>query len=275
MRRSFGCEWTKLWRGRQMMAVWGTMAGMVLFVAAILFGTATSDTAPPPPGQQAALPLALFGTAGGLSLSLQVTAQLLGVVAFVLVAGSMAGEYTQGTLKNLLARDPVRLRVLAGKTLALLLFATVGVLFAGAMDVVASAALAALRHVDTSAWWTRANLQDLLLLLGRVALADWAWGLLGLLLAVLLRNGPAAIGIGLAYTILGESLLALAVRDVAKYMPGQALQAFVRWGAPQPLANQGLVASLSGPQAVAVGILYAIVFAAVAAGVFQSRDVAG
>jgi len=272
MIRAFRCEWTKLWRGRQMLAVWGTMAGMVLFIAAILFGTATQERQTGP--QASPFVLADFAQASGLSLGLQAGAQLLGVVAFVLVAGSMASEYSAGTLKILLARDPVRLRVLAGKTAALLAFATLGVLFAGAMDVVASAGLAAARGVSTSAWWTHGNLLDLGGLLVRVAVADWAWGLLGLLLAILLRNGPAAIGIGLAYTILGESLLALAVRDVAKYMPGQALQAFVRWGAP-PLGNAGLTTSLSGPEAVAVGAAYAVLFAGLAAVVFHSRDVAG
>ena len=272
MMRAFRCEWTKLWRLRQAIAVWGTMAGLLALFVTLFFGTAGTEARAPGPGRQASfLTLAQLAQPEGLTVTLQVAAQILGAVTLVVVAGSMAGEYTQGTLKSLLARDPSRLRVLAGKTAALLLYAAIGILLAALIQGAIAAAVASARGIDTSSWWTADTLGDAALLVGRLVLAAWAWGLMGLMLAVLLRASPPAIGIGLAYTILVEGLLGLVLPDVAPYMPGQALQAFVRWGAPG--IGQALAEVLSGPSAAAVGAAYAAAFAIVAATVFDQRDV--
>ena len=47
---------------------------------------------------------------------------LIGIVALCLFAGAFASEYSQGTLRNLLVREPRRAQLLCGKFLALALF---------------------------------------------------------------------------------------------------------------------------------------------------------
>jgi len=61
----------------------------------------------------------------GLSLSFSNAAGLLGIVALCIFAAQTAQEYTYGTLRNLLVRQPSRMKVLIGKLLAMKLFALV------------------------------------------------------------------------------------------------------------------------------------------------------
>lgn len=272
MMRALAAEWTKLWRARQMLAVWGTMAAFTCLFAVLFFSNAGDAPTAPGPGRGGSfLTRADLAEPQGLTITLQVASQLLGIVTFVLVAGSHAAEYSQGTLKMLLARDPVRLRLLAGKTLALLLFATVGIVAAALLQGAAASGMAAARGIATSGWWTAANLASALGLLARVALAAWVWGLLGLLLATVLRSGPAAIGLGIGYTIVVESILGLVLQDIHPYLPGQVLQAFVS-GGQAPLGQaSGEPLSLEG--AAGLGLAYTLLFAGISALVFQRRDV--
>ena len=275
MIRAFRCEWTKLWRFRQALSVWGVMVGLTCLFVALFFGSAGETTTAPGPGRQATfLTLADLEKPEGLWVTLRVSSQMLSVVAFVLVAGSMSAEYSQGTLKVLLARDPVRLRLLAGKAAALLAFAGAGILLAGIAQAGVATLMAAVRGIDFGAWWTAANLEDALLLLLRLVGAACVWGLLGLMLAILLRSAPAAIGIGIGYTIIVESLLGLVLKDIHPYMPGQVLQAFVSAG--QPAIGQASAADpLSLGSSALLGLGYAVAFVVVAAAVFHRRDVSG
>lgn len=275
MIRAFACEWTKLWRWRQFLAVWGVMAGIVTLFAMLFFGTAGETTTAPGPGRPASfLTLADLAMPSGLTVTLRVASQILGIVSFVLVAGSMAAEYSQGTLKVLLSRHPRRTRLLVGKTAALLLFASIGVLLAGLAQAAAATSVAAARGIDTGAWWSAANLVDAAALLLRVVVSTWAWGLLGLVLAIVLRSAPAAIGLGIGYIIVVESILGLVVEDLHRYLPGQALQAFVSGGL-QPVGQAANAQPLGLAEAAIAGAIYAMLFAGVAAATFWRRDVTG
>lgn len=271
--RAFRCEWTKLWRLRQALAVWGVMAGIACLFGILFFANASETVTAPGPGRPASfLTLTDLAEAEGLYVTLRVAAQILLVVTFVLAAGSMAAEYTQGTLKVLLSRDPVRLRVLAGKTAALLAFAAVGIIIAALAQTLAVTAVASARGIAMDQWWTASNLADGGLLLLRVIASSWAWGILGMMLAILLRSAPAAIGLGIGYTILVEGILGLVLKDIHPYFPGQTLQSFVSAG--QPAIGQSGSATPLGLEASAIlGAIYALVFAAVAGAVFVRRDV--
>ena len=59
----------------------------------------------------------------GVSLSFSNAAGLLGIVALCIFAAQTAQEYTYGTLRNLLVRQPSRMKILLGKLGSMKLFA--------------------------------------------------------------------------------------------------------------------------------------------------------
>ena len=77
----------------------------------------------------------------GISLSFTNTAGLLGVVALCVFAAQTAQEYTYGTLRNLLVRQPSRMKILLGKLGAMKLFAIVMVTFSAIVGIALSLSL--------------------------------------------------------------------------------------------------------------------------------------
>ena len=97
----------------------------------------------------------------GLVHGLTSASTLLGIIVLGIFAMAMGSEYGYGTLRNLLVREPRRLRLLAGKYLALLVFGAVLVTVACAVSVAVSFALGPSKGVDTSAWTSSAGLHAL------------------------------------------------------------------------------------------------------------------
>ena len=61
-------------------------------------------------------------------------------------------------------------------------------------------------------------------------LALLVWGTLGLALAVLTRSAGIAIGVGVGWVLLLESVIAAALDDVADWMPGATIGALAAGG---------------------------------------------
>jgi ABC-type transport system involved in multi-copper enzyme maturation permease subunit len=78
--------------------------------------------------------------------------ELLGAIALVMCAGTLAADYSQGTWRNLLVRQPGRLRLLAGKWLALLGLVGAAGLVATVAAVVAALVVAPSQGIDTADW---------------------------------------------------------------------------------------------------------------------------
>ena len=73
--------------------------------------------------------------AGGSVFGFASVGGLLGVIALCVFAAQTAQEYTYGTLRNLLVRQPGRLRILAGKLIAMKLFALVLVIISAIVSI--------------------------------------------------------------------------------------------------------------------------------------------
>ena len=125
----------------------------------------------------------LWNGAGGRSMELR-----------DFVAGAFATEYSQGTMRNLLVREPRRARLLTGKFLALATFIGVAVV----LEIVVSCAVALLlapgRGITTSAWTSSTGINDLLQATLHVFLASVGYGLVGAAAGVLFRSPGVAIG---------------------------------------------------------------------------------
>lgn len=278
MMNALRCELVKLRRRGVLLGFVGTIVGIALLVAIILFATAkplaeiqaeAQATAGQPNSGGPAMPIETLQQADGYTVPFRLAGQIVGVVALVLFAQNVGSEYGQGTLKVLFSREPRRIRVLIGKLVALSLLAVAAILAAFLLQTLAAYAVAAGQGIDTSAWMTAAASTEGLLLLLRVCGSAIIWGVMGAFLAVVLRTSAAAIGIGIGYTILIEPILAFALKGATKWLPGQALQSFTAWGT----STNPQITLLPPELATIMVAIYGIAFAAAAAFLLVQRDV--
>ncbi|MDP9210131.1 MAG: ABC transporter permease [Actinomycetota bacterium] len=262
MLRSFLSEWVKLRRRAMVLGGAGTIVGFAILTVVLTLTTASATPTEDGPG--GGLTLDQLATADGLAAILASAATFIGVVALAVFAISVAGEYSQGTLRNLLVRQPRRVRLLAGKVLALASFTTIAVVVAGIAAVAVALVVAPTQDISTSAWFTSAGWTALAGGLGNLLLATLGWGLLGMLLALVLRTPAAAVGVGLAYALPGELLVTAAWADGARWLPGQLLDALAQGGTAT--AGYGWAGLLLA--------IYAIVAAVASTTMFARRDVA-
>jgi ABC-2 type transport system permease protein len=202
------------------------------------------------------------------------TTGLGGAVALilgVLVAGS---EYGWGTVKTMVTQGPGRLTVLAGKVVAMevaMAILAVAILAAGA------AASAVLVTIDgkTSPW------PDALHVLGALGSAWLIMSMyagLGFVLAVLFRQAALAVGIGLVYMLVIESLVLNllgstdAFRSIVSAFPGSNANSLIA-SFPTVRAAAAARAIVGVPQATVVLAAYTALFGVVSALVFRIRDI--
>jgi ABC-2 type transport system permease protein len=191
----------------------------------------------------------------------------IAVILGVLAAGS---EYGWGTLKTTFTQRPGRVTVFAGKLLALALLLAIFAVFMLACAAGASAVTGAI-YGSPGGW---PGVGDIV----KAFLACWLimglWAALGVLLAVLFRQAPLAIGLGIVYSIAIEGLIVntLAVdsslKNVQRAFPGANAGALVN------SFGGNAAGALVGPtQAVVVVAAFLAVFVLVGAVLLRTRDV--
>jgi ABC-2 type transport system permease protein len=238
MIRAFRAEMVKLLRRR----VWLLTAAAVVLVA--VGGTAivlagAEPAGPGPSGQ--GLTLQDLADAGGGTEVFRRAASFAGFFMFVVFVGAIAVEFGRGTFRTMLLRQPARLRLLAGKMTALLAYSA-GVLAATmVLTWIAARLIAPSQDIDTSAWMTMDGLA--------AGVADYAavlfwitgYAVLGMMLGVLLRSVPVALGVGIAWAGPFEHLLQDAWDPASRLFPGLLLEAFVAGGTDEVAATRAFV----------------------------------
>jgi ABC-type transport system involved in multi-copper enzyme maturation permease subunit len=251
---------------------WSVLAGAAVMIAAsagisyLTFHQITSGAT----GRELTELIAAFPTTLGLLAVVGQARSLIIVVTLIMVTANVAAEWSQGTLRNLLIREPRRVRLLIGKMAALLLFVTVS----GTLTLVVSAALvivaAGSQGIATAAWTSaeaaRASLgfafNEVLCLIGI--------SILGMLIAVLTRSTGAAVGVALAYVLVPEGLVAMVWRDASQWLPVRVFNYLPGSIMPEgigPTPPEGYGAALI------VALLWMAGFAGVSAVVFRRHDV--
>jgi ABC-2 type transport system permease protein len=155
------------------------------------------------------------------------------------------------------------LRLLAGKTIALLAFATGVLAIIEVLTWGAAMLLAPTQDVSTNSWVSADAFGHGLADFGSVLFWVSGYALLGTALAVLVRSVPIALAIGIAWAGPFEHLLQDAWDPAARFFPGLLLEAFVAGGTP----------TVSTSRALLTVAVYAAFAAAVAGAVFTRRDV--
>jgi len=127
-------------------------------------------------------------------------------------------------------------------------------------------ALAAANDIDTTAWTTTEAITSGLALYINVTLAAMVYGLFGIMLGMITRSAAIAIAAGVAYFLLGETLLLQPLWDQAdQWLPAGVLTALIAGG------ND----AVGYTTALALATAYAAITWAVAAVVLQRRDIVG
>lgn len=200
----------------------------------------------------------------------------LGVLLGALAVGS---EFGWGTIGLTLIQRPTRAVLHLGRTVALVLLAGVMTLLAFGVAAITSPVMAAVISEPTS-WPGPGEI------LGGLA-AGWlimtVAVLLGATLALVFRSTALAVGLGLVYALVLESLFAGFapaagwVKSIARYLPGinaGGLAATVQ--NPENLTPGGALTDtiVSGTHATVVLIVYLVVTTLIGLAIFRRRDVA-
>jgi len=255
--RAFASEWVKMRRRKLWYGSYGAITGVVVMTTIVSIAGAQQH------GPHGNLTLAQFALASGLSQGLNQSGLLLGAVSFSIAAFQFGGEFSHGTLRNLLVRQPRRSVLMAGKCLAVLTFIAGAVAIATMFGICAAFAMAHFRDISTTAWTSGTGMGDVGIQLGDMAVSASGFAVIGMIAGLLLRSSVIAIAAGLAVLLPFETILTDAVPGTGRWLPAQLLEAIAQGGttaAPFSAAMTTVAAYLAG----------AIAFAAL---VFVRRDV--
>ena len=254
MTRAFRSEWLKIRRPAMLL---GPLAMVGFAILGTVLGLTRADRG------TGELTIARLSQSDGCAVMLQRTVDFLGIIALGIVAIAVAQEYSHGTLRNLLVFEPRRLRLLAGKIVATLLFVAVSVAVAIGVALTVALLVAPSKGIDTYGW-LHSGLGTSLAAMGDLVLAVLGFGLFGALLALVFRSPAPAVIAGVAWTGPIENLLTAAWQSVGHWLPGQQLAA---------IADRGNSVSSYG-WAVGLSLAFAAVAVGVGSTLFQHRDVA-
>jgi ABC-type transport system involved in multi-copper enzyme maturation permease subunit len=202
--------------------------------------------------------------AGGSVHGFQSVGGLLGIIALCVFAAQTAQEYTYGTLRNLLVRQPGRLQLLLGKLAAMKIFALALTLISAAASIAISVVLAPGAKVSTDLWFTSAGIADIAHAVLNVLISVIYFGIVGMALGILFRSPIPAISIGVLWILIIENLLGAVKPEFVKWMPGNLISTIALGG--------GIENSFM--RAIILGTSFVFILFAIAATLFSKRDVA-
>ncbi|HVE19647.1 MAG TPA: ABC transporter permease subunit, partial [Ilumatobacteraceae bacterium] len=155
MNRIIKAELMRLVRRRTLLIA---IAGSLLFaVVATLTVFASAKSTGIANSRQGGTTVAKLAASGGATQAFAVGASFAGFLVFVTFIAMVAGEFSGGTFRALLLRDPHRRRMIAGKVVGLLIVAAGVAALAELFSVVVSLALAPSKNISTSAWFSMAG----------------------------------------------------------------------------------------------------------------------
>jgi ABC-2 type transport system permease protein len=262
--RAFRSEFIRIWRPAYFYGGFGLMAVFAALISFFIYTAA--KTVPPIPsssGQASGFAsVAQIASPGGFLVPLTVLSRPAGVIVLSLWAIAVATDYSTGLIRIVVQAYPKRARLLAGKIAALAAFTVLASTIAYLVLVFCARPLARLEGINVEHWKTDFA-SHFLQGYFDFTVAMLVWGLIGLMLAVLTRSSAMAIGIGIGFLLVVESLITIVAASAAKYLPGGTLTTLVRGGTD----------GLSWGAAGGAVLLYGLIAATVSLLVFRARDI--
>lgn len=256
-------ELVRLRRRGFLLGWFGLTAVMSALMNVVMFQFSTTDAPPPTNGPGVTFPTAAaLADESGIVAGMGAVSAILGVITLSFWAISVTTDYSTGLVRILVAAHPRRWQLIVGKWLSLTLFTAAATLVALIVTVMTAPIAARSAGFDPASWGT--NLPSVLWsatvdLFGALLV----WGTIGLALSTVTRSAGIAIGVGVGYVLLLESVIKAAVSGIADWLPGTTISAIASGG----------TANLSYGGAVALGAAYIVVAFLVASVVFQRRDI--
>lgn len=265
--RIFLAEWRKLRRPTFFFGTMGSVVFVTGLVTSLLFLLIDAETGNADRGNR--ITREMLQLADGFTIGFNSANGLLGLIALSVFAAQTAQEYTYGTLRNLLVRQPRRIRLLIGKYLSMASFALLSVLISAATATGLALALSGRAKVSTDAWFTSDGKIAMAHAIGNVLISTIGYGTIGMILGLIFRSPISSISIGTAYMLVVESIVTIAWKPTSNWMPGTLLSVVATGGSPIGAEN---VPTYS--QALLRVALYLIGASAITATLFKRRDVA-
>lgn len=260
MTRIIHAQLIRMLRRRTIVAV--AVAALLLSVVSTLtvFSSAGETGAG---SRQGGTTLEALAAHGGGTEAFVIGASFVGFLVFVTFIALMAGEFSGGTFRALLLRNPHRLRVIVGELIGLLVVAAGVVALAEVFTFALSLLVAPGADVTTSNWFSLDS--------AGAAAGDYAtvfagvagWAIFGTTLAVIFRSIPIALAVGFAWAGPFENIVVDSWDAGFRYFPGQVLGSLIRGGTIELGIGRALVTAA----------LYTGVAAAVTLVLVSRRDV--
>jgi len=239
------------------------VAGSLLFSVVATLAVFSSAEETGVRSRRAGTSLAALVDQGGGTEAFAVGASFMGFLVFVTFIALLAGEFSGGTFRAMLLRDPHRLRIIVGKLAGILLVAAAMVAVAEACTFVLSLVVAPSQDVATDAWMSLdgvwAGMRDYATVLAGVA----GWAVFGTTLAVIFRSAPIALAVGFAWAGPFENIVVDSWAAGYRWFPGQVLGSLIQGGS----------AELGIGRALLTAAVYTGVAAATTLALVSRRDV--
>ena len=260
MTRIVHAELLRLLRRRTLVVA---AAGALLFSVVATLAVFSSARDSGAPSRRGGATLAALAGHGGGTEAFAVGASFAGFFVFVTFIALLAGEFSGGTFRALLLRDPHRLRVIVAKLVGILLVAAAVVALVEACTLVVSLVVAPTMDVATADWFSLRSLGDGARDYATVFAGVAGWAVFGTTLAVIFRSTPLALGVGFAWAGPFENIVVDSWQAGYRYFPGQVLASLIRGG----------TAELGVGRAAFTAVLYAGIAAAATLVLVSRRDV--
>ena len=262
MLRVVASELTRLAQVRSLLVWFGLMALFALMVNAVMATVVTNASPGGLPSPGVSFPTrAELESPSGIVAGLGAASNMFGIVTLSAWAFFVAQDYSSGLIRLLVAAEPRRWRLLAGKVVALTALTALAVTAATVANLLAAPMVGA-SGISTTAWGTdlASALADGWL---NLFLSQLVWGVLGLVIAILARSAMVAVAIGVGYVLVVESLLQMLDGAPTDQLLGTTLTTIAKGGTDAvPYAT-----------AVLLGAAYVIIGLVLAGVVLSRRDV--
>jgi hypothetical protein len=262
MFKVFFAEWRKLRRPTLLL---GTFAAALFFnglITSFIYLMIDSPQGNSDRGQSVGRDV--LGLASGSVNGFASIGGLLGIIALCVFAAQSAQEYTYGTLRNLLVRQPRRLTLLMGKYAAMKSFALLLTIINAIVSIGISFYLSDRAKVSTDLWFTSAGWSAIAHTLINVYISIVYYAIIGITLGILLRSPISAISIALVWILIIENLIGAVKPVTLDWMPGNQFAVIAQGGTPL----------ISYSHAMILGSSYVLLALLVSSFLFTKRDVA-
>lgn len=259
--RIFFAEWRKLRRPTLLLGTLGAVSFFSVLISSVLFLMIDSPEGNGDRGRQ--ITREMLSLSSGATQSFSSIGGLLGIIALCVFAAQTAQEYSLGTLRNLLVRQPGRIRILIGKLASMKTFAMVMTLVSAIISIGVSYALAGGKNVSTELWFNGDGRLEIAKTLLNVFLSILGFGIIGMVLGIVLRSPISSISLGVLWLLIVENIVGALKSSTLNWLPGNQLSTIATGGSQ----------NVSYTHALSLSAIYVGVALVIATVLFTKRDV--